>query len=54
MNMRDEVGCIGAGVGGGFENTTELHVMKYDIAMKTPDRHSVAKIGRRRISAYRR
>jgi hypothetical protein len=29
--------CVGAGLGGGFENTTELHVMKYDEAMKSPD-----------------
>jgi Reverse transcriptase (RNA-dependent DNA polymerase) len=32
-----EVACIGAGIGGGFDNTTELHVMKYDTAMKSAD-----------------
>ena len=33
-----ELGCVGAGLGGGFENTNELHVMKYKEAMKTGDR----------------
>ena len=28
---------IGAGVGGGFENTKELRVMKYDKAVNGPD-----------------
>ena len=32
-----EVACIGAGIGGGFENTAELHVMKYDEAMQSDD-----------------
>ena len=29
---------VGAGLGGGFTNTTELHVMTYDQAMKTEDK----------------
>lgn len=29
----NELGCVGAGVGGGFEHTSELHVMKFDEAM---------------------
>ena len=29
--------CVGAGIGGGFLNTTELHVMTYDQAMNQPD-----------------
>jgi hypothetical protein len=38
-----EIGCVsmalvGAGVGGGFTNTQELHVMKDDEAMKTKDK----------------
>jgi Reverse transcriptase (RNA-dependent DNA polymerase) len=38
-----ELGCaslalVGAGVGGGFTNTQELHVMKYNEAMKTGDK----------------
>jgi hypothetical protein len=38
-----QIGCVsmalvGAGVGGGFTNTQELHVMKYDEAMKTKDK----------------
>ena len=33
-----EVAFIGAGLGGGFRNTQELHVMKYDEAMSSPDR----------------
>lgn len=28
-----EVCCVGTGIGGGFENTNELHVLKYDEAM---------------------
>jgi hypothetical protein len=30
--------CVGAGIGGGFINTNELHVMNYQEAMKTPDK----------------
>ena len=33
-----EFGCVGAGLGGGFQDTHELHVMKYDKAMNSPDR----------------
>ena len=33
-----EVAMVGAGVGGGFNNTQELHVMKYKEAMKTPEK----------------
>jgi hypothetical protein len=33
----DEIACVGAGVGGGPETTTELHVMEYNAAMETPD-----------------
>jgi hypothetical protein len=33
-----EYGQVGAGLGGGFENTQELHVMKNKEAMKTPDK----------------
>jgi Reverse transcriptase (RNA-dependent DNA polymerase) len=33
-----EMGLMGAGVGGGFINTQELHVLKYDQAMKGPDK----------------
>lgn len=32
-----EMACVGAGIGGGFTSTEELHVMKYDEAMETPD-----------------
>jgi hypothetical protein len=32
-----EVACVGAGIGGGFANTMELHVMKYDQAMNGPE-----------------
>jgi hypothetical protein len=35
-DMPGEIGCVGAGLGGGFVNTKELHVMKYDAAMLTP------------------
>jgi hypothetical protein len=33
----NELSCVGAGLGGGFLNTEELHVMKYDQAMQTQD-----------------
>jgi hypothetical protein len=31
----DELACAGAGLGGGFKSTRELHVMKYKQAIKT-------------------
>ena len=34
----EEIACVGAGVGGGFSNTSELKVMKYKEAMKTKGR----------------
>jgi hypothetical protein len=40
MKTLCEIACVGAGLGGGFEHTTELHVMKYDAAMKTADANS--------------
>jgi hypothetical protein len=33
-----EYGHVGAGLGGGFGNTQELHVTKYKEAMRTPDK----------------
>lgn len=33
-----EYACVGAGIGGGFQNTKELHVMKYKEAMRSPDK----------------
>ena len=33
--IKDEIALIGAGVGGGFTNTHELHVMKYREVMAT-------------------
>jgi hypothetical protein len=33
-----EINCVGAGLGGGFEHTSELHVMKYGEAMQTKDK----------------
>lgn len=37
-NEHYELSCVGAGIGGGFDKTQELHVMKYDEAMTTPDK----------------
>ena len=34
----DEYGLVGAGIGGGFASTTELHVMKFDQAMASNDK----------------
>jgi hypothetical protein len=36
-NLKQEFNMVGAGIGGGFINTQEFHVMKYDKAMATPD-----------------
>jgi hypothetical protein len=33
-----EMACVGPGIGGGFVNTKELHVMKYDQAINGPDK----------------
>jgi hypothetical protein len=33
----DEIACVGAGLGGGFNITKELHVMTYKQAMNTKD-----------------
>ncbi len=33
-----EYACVGAGIVGGFQNTKELHVMKYKEAMRSPDK----------------
>ena len=38
-----EYGLVGAGLGGGFDVTTELHVMKYKEAMAGPDKHEWTK-----------
>jgi hypothetical protein len=32
-----EVALVGAGLGGGFENTSELHIVKFKAAMVTKD-----------------
>jgi hypothetical protein len=37
MKSFREIACVGAGLGGGFANTTELHVMKYGQAWNSPD-----------------
>ena len=33
-----ELSCVGAGIGGGFEHTQELHAMKFEEAMQTEDK----------------
>ena len=35
-----EFSCVGSGIGGGFHNTKELHVIKYKAAMETQDQES--------------
>jgi ABC-type long-subunit fatty acid transport system fused permease/ATPase subunit len=37
MKEFDEIACVGACIGVGFENTSELYVMKYEAAMNSPD-----------------
>jgi hypothetical protein len=44
----EEMGCaslglVGAGLGGGFQDTHELHVMKYEQAMNSKDKKSWVK-----------
>ena len=34
----DELGCVGAGLGGGFNHTSELHVMKFKQAMRSTNK----------------
>ena len=38
MNKTGEMECVGAGLGCGFDNTNELHDMKYYKAMATADK----------------
>jgi hypothetical protein len=38
MKELGEFGLIGAGIGGGFLNTSKLHVMKFDEAMTKSDK----------------
>jgi hypothetical protein len=38
-----EIPCIGAGLGGGFSNTSKLHVMKYKKATTTKNAHKWSK-----------
>ncbi len=38
MRELGEFGLVGAGIGGGFVNTSELHVMKFNEAMLTGDK----------------
>lgn len=38
-----EVALVGAGIGGGFTNTNELHVMKYDEAIASADKEAFEK-----------
>jgi hypothetical protein len=36
-NEDEEIACVGAGLGGGFQSTKDLHVIKYKQAMNTKD-----------------
>jgi hypothetical protein len=38
-NVNEEFTLVGAGIGGGFNVTTELHVMKYKKAMANTDKN---------------
>jgi hypothetical protein len=37
LTTMDKIACVGAGIGGGFKATTELHVVRYDAAMESPE-----------------
>jgi hypothetical protein len=39
-----EFGLVGAGIGGGFESTAELKVMKFDKARSGPDKKNGKKL----------
>jgi hypothetical protein len=47
MKEIGEFGLVGAGIGGGYVNTSELHVMKYDEAMTKED---INQIGTRQLA----
>lgn len=38
MRDKDKSGCVGAVLGGGFDHTPELYVMKFKQAMKSVDK----------------
>lgn len=40
-DIEPEFSCVGAGIGGGFADTSELHVMKYNEAMQMADAKEV-------------
>ena len=42
--MHHEVSAVGAGIGGGFEDTSELKPMKYKQAMMTKDKEQWVKV----------
>jgi hypothetical protein len=44
MKELGEFGLIGAGIGGGFLNTSELHVMKFDEAITKADKPNWDKV----------
>jgi len=43
IQITNQVAGIGAGIGGGFENTNELRVMTYQETMNTQDREKLKK-----------
>jgi hypothetical protein len=47
-----ELNLIGAGIGGGFVNTKELHVMKYKEAMTTNARPTGRRQSRRSMKGW--
>ena len=50
----DEIIAIGAGIGGGFTNTQELHVMKYKEAMRTKDKNQWIKAVQEELDRFKR
>jgi hypothetical protein len=53
MKECNEIACAGAGIGGGFEHTTELHVMKFDAAMKSRDAAHWKNLQKKSIQGWR-
>jgi hypothetical protein len=49
-----EYGHVGAGLGGGFENTHKLHLMEFKEAMRTPDKPNRVKGGNKEHERFKK
>ena len=51
-NVHYEITAVGAGVGGGFDHTSDLHVMNYKQAMQTKDKNKWKKAVEEEIKSF--